>query len=179
MERGVGGQGLEQRQIAAQAVEDAHRRLGIGHADVHVQAAHRRDHRVAEQEADALVTVLVGDRRLALTGGRMGPGPEQARPGGQHGAAHLGQLGGGRPDAVVDARDQLNLAGVELALDRPRHLVEAVEDRAGGVDLAAVDGVDEEQLLLDPDGERVAGPEPVLLAARHWRPVWRAGSVSP
>ena len=42
---------------------------------------------VAEQVADPLVALLVGDLRLALARRRVGARPEQARPGGEHRAA--------------------------------------------------------------------------------------------
>src|SRR6185503_17729134 len=70
-----------------------------------------------------------------------------------------------RPDrlagAVADVRDQLDLARVQLALDGAVDRAEPVEDRPGGVRLPTGDGVDEEQLLLDADRERVPRPEGV------------------
>jgi hypothetical protein len=64
--RRVGGQRLEQGQVATEVVEGADGGVGVGHSDVHVQAAHRRNCRVPEQIADVLVAVLIGDLGLAL-----------------------------------------------------------------------------------------------------------------
>ena len=76
----VGGQRLQQRQVAPQAVEHSDRRIGVRHPDVDVQSADRCGDRIAQQLADALVTLLVSDLRLALDGRGMRPGPEQPRP---------------------------------------------------------------------------------------------------
>jgi hypothetical protein len=50
----IGGQRNEQRQVVAQAVEGPDCSLGIGHADVNVQAADRSDRGIAEQIADPI-----------------------------------------------------------------------------------------------------------------------------
>ena len=118
-ERRVGGQRLQQRQVAAQPVEGADRRLGIGHPHVDVQAADRRRHRVAEQVADALVALLVGDLGVALGGGGMRAGAEQPRAGGDDGPPQPVERVDRRAGAVADLGDQLDLAGVQLALHRP------------------------------------------------------------
>ena len=57
----------------------ADRGLGVRHADVDVQPADRRRDGVAEQVADPLVALLVGDLRLALERRGMCSGAEQAR----------------------------------------------------------------------------------------------------
>ena len=51
--------------------------------------------------------------------------------------------------AVADVGDELELAGVQLALDRPVDRPDALLDGGRGVDLRAGERVDEEQLLLD------------------------------
>ena len=65
--------------MRAQPVERANRRLGIRHADVDVQRAHRIDDRIAEQGRDEVVASLVGDVGLALPRGRVNPRPQPAR----------------------------------------------------------------------------------------------------
>ena len=50
---------------------------GVGHPDVDVQPADRRRDRVAEQVADALVALLVGDLGVALGRRRVRPRAEQ------------------------------------------------------------------------------------------------------
>ena len=77
--RRVGAERLQQRQVAAQAVEGADRGLGVRHPDVDVRPADGRRDGVAEQVADALVALLVGDLGLALDGGGMRAGAEHAR----------------------------------------------------------------------------------------------------
>ena len=77
----VGADRLEQRQVAAQAVEHADRGVGVGHADVDVQRADRRRAGVAEQLVDALVAALLGELRVALDGRRVrAAGDDRPRP---------------------------------------------------------------------------------------------------
>ena len=120
--RRVGGQGLQQREVPAQPVEGADRRLGVRHPDVDVQAADRRGDGVAEQVADALVALLVGDLGLAFGGRRMRARAEQPRArvddGPPQAVEHVDRLAG----AGADVGDELELTGVELALHRAAHV---------------------------------------------------------
>jgi hypothetical protein len=59
----------------------------------------------------------------------------------------------------ADAGDQLELARVQLALHGPLHVTDALLHGGRRVDLRPGDRIDEEQLLLDPDGEGLARPE--------------------
>ncbi len=152
-ERGVRAEGLQQRQVAAQAVEGANRGLCVGHADVDVQTAHRRRDRVAEQLADPLVALLVGDRRIAFAGRRVGARAEQPGARGDHRGAQLGECLDRLSGRAADVRDQLDLTGVQLALDGPRDRAEPRLHRRGSIRLTARHGIHEEQLLLDPNRE--------------------------
>jgi hypothetical protein len=51
---------------------------------------------------------------------------------------------------------------VQLQFDRAADRADAVGDRARRVSLASGRGIDEKQLLLDPDRERGLGAEPLL-----------------
>jgi hypothetical protein len=53
---------------------------------------------------------------------------------------------------------------VELQFERPTDRADAVGDRARGVGLAPGRGIDEKQLLLNPDRERARRAEPL----REW-----------
>ena len=93
--------------------------------------------------------------------------PEPRRPGAGLGdrAPQGAQLGDGLGGGVAHARDQLDLARVELALDLAVHLAEPVHDGLGRVDLLPRLRVDEEQLLLDAERERL--PLAELVRLRH------------
>ena len=78
--RRVGRKCLEQRQITPQSIERANCGLRIRHPHVHMHPANRSHHSIAEQEANALVALLVGDQRVALGCGGMGPRREIPAP---------------------------------------------------------------------------------------------------
>ena len=160
----VGAQRLEQRQVAAQAVEDADRGVGVGHADVDVQRADRRRAGVAEQLVDALVAALLGELRVALDGGRVRAAGDDPGAGGEHRTAQLAELLDGLRDGRADAGDELDLAAVQLVLDvAAGQLAELLDHLGAGVDEVPVGGVDEEELLLQADRERLAVAEVMLL----------------
>ena len=117
-ERRVRGERLQQRQVAAQAVEHADRGLGVGHAHVDVDRRDRRRERVAEQVADQLVALLVGDLRVALAR-RSGACPTRRSPMPVSSTARRRPASTSIASAtsVADVGDQLDLAGVDLALD--------------------------------------------------------------
>ena len=92
-EGGVGGQRLQERQVAPEAVEGADGGVGVRHAHVDVGAADGVGARVAQEVADALVALLVGDAGRALGRGGMRaraqePGARRQRP---PGAARAGR----------------------------------------------------------------------------------------
>ena len=167
--RRVGRQRLQQWEVTAQPVEGADRRLGIGHPDVDVQAAHRGGDGVAEQIADALVALLVGDLGLAFGRTRMGARAEQPGARVDDGAAQAIERVDRLRRAGADVGDELELARVELALHRAAHVTDPLLDRRRRVDLRAGDRVDEEQLLLDADREGLARPEGVVAQSRRPR----------
>jgi hypothetical protein len=95
----------------------------------------------------------------------MGARAEQADAGGQHRAPQLSERRGRLGRRTAHRADELDLAGMQLTLDLARRLADALGDRSRGVDLGAAQPVDEEQLLLDPDGERA------LVAERRGREI--------
>ncbi len=137
--------------MQAQAVEGADRRLRVGHADVDVQAADRRRDGIAEQLADLLVALLVGDLALALLGRGMRAGAEQPDAGREHAGAQRCERASGLAGGRADVGDQLDLRGVQLALDFAGDGPEPALHGGRGVDLATAERIDEEQLLLDAD----------------------------
>jgi hypothetical protein len=161
-EGGVGGQCLQQRQLLAQPVEDADRRRGVGHPDVHVQRALWRAPQQPPQIApDALVARQVGVRGVAVLGGRMQPHGHRDRAGrGDRLAAAPQRLDrlGGRP---ARRRAQLDLGREQLVAGEVRGQVEPREDLGGDRRQRAV-LVEQEQLVLDADPERLALAERVL-----------------
>jgi hypothetical protein len=165
----VRGQGLQQREVAAQPVEGSDRRLGVRHPDMDVQAADRRGDGVAEQVADALVALLVGDLGVAFGGRRMGTRAEQPCAGVDDGppqaVEHLDRL----RRAGADVGDELELTRVQLALHRALHGPDPLLDGGRRVDLRPGRRIDQEQLLFDPDRERTARPERVPAQSRRPR----------
>jgi hypothetical protein len=167
--RRVGAQRLEQRQVAAQPVERTDRAGRVGHPDVDVQRADGGRPSVAEQPRDALVARLVGDFRVALAGGRVRARRDEPRARLPHRRAQLRQLADGGLDRPVDARDELDLAAVQLALDLAAlELAEPLDDLGALVAQPPVGGIDDEQLLLQPERERLSFAE-VILFVDHQR----------
>jgi len=71
---------------------------------------------------------------------------------GEDRTAQLAQLG----DGLADARDELDLAAVKLALDLAAlELTELLEYLGAGVAQPPAARVDDEQLLLEPERERL------------------------
>ena len=67
----------------------------------------------------------------------------------------------------VDIADQLDLAGVQLALDPVAYVFEAVERRRGASGQPPGNRIDQEQLLLDPQRVRLTRPEALLAIGRR------------
>ena len=67
----------------------------------------------------------------------------------------------------ADVGDQLDLAGMKFPFSPAPPSPEAGEHGIGRVDLRARVRIDEKQLLLDAERERIAGPEGMGFVARH------------
>ena len=159
----VRGERLQQRKVATQPVERAYRRVRVGHADMDVQPADGRRDGVAEQLADSLVALLVGDLGGAFGCRGVRARAEQPGAGREHGAAELCETFDDLARAVADVGDQLDLTRMQLALDLALlERREALLDGRRRIRLAPADGVDEEQLLLGADGVRRGRVERVL-----------------
>jgi hypothetical protein len=90
----------------------------------------------------------------------MGRGADHPDPRFQHGAAQIAQDTDRLVNGRADVRDQLNLARVHLAGDLAAlDLADSAQDMLAGVDLRAGARVDQEQLLLDTQRERLLGAE--------------------
>jgi hypothetical protein len=152
----VGGERLQQRQVAAQPVEGADRGFGVGHADVDVQGGNRGRHGISQQVVDALVAGPVGDRCITLAGRGMRARPEQAGTGAEHGLAQAAEQADRLGGVAAHVGDELDLAGMQLALNGPLHRAEALLHRLRRVHLASCQRIDQEQLLLDAQRERHA-----------------------
>jgi hypothetical protein len=161
--------------VPAQAVECAHRGLGVRHPDVDMD---RRGRGAAQQPADLLVEQPVARRREVLHVEQPAVGMDacaEHRPArGEHASTQRAQgLGGGRAPAAYRRR-QLDhrRVGVGLGPALPVGDVQAGEQ----VDRARRQGerrpVDEQQLVLDADAERGSGAEPRRgeVGGRHARP---------
>src|SRR5437763_4897202 len=92
----------------------------------------------------------------------MRAGAEQSCPGPQDRSAEPEKLADRLRRVGVHAGDQLDLAGMKLGFYLSGHFAEPREDRRRAVGLAAGDRIDQEQFLLDPHGERLAGAEAVI-----------------
>jgi hypothetical protein len=121
---------------------------------------------IAEQIPDPLIAVLVGDLGIPLLRRGMGTGAEDARPGGEHGRAQRAEGRGDLTGGGQHVGDQLDLAGVQLSVHAAVHLSHRGHHTVGAVDQPTGQGIDEEQLLLDSDGERRAGAE-LMVEIRH------------
>ena len=97
-ERRVGRQRGEGRQPQPHRVGDPDRGLGIGHADVDVEAGRRRREQAREILLDHVVARLGDQLRLAAVVG-MDPGAEQADPGRPHRGREFAKLGRGAASA--------------------------------------------------------------------------------
>ena len=159
--RRVRGQRLQQRQMASQTVEDPDRRLGVRHPDVDMQSSHRRCNRVPEQLADALIALLIGDLRLTLDRRRMRPRSQQPRPRLQNRPAQTAERTDRLASAATDVGDQLNQASMQLALDRSVNRAKPLLYRRRRVRLMAAHRINQEQLLLNADRERLSRAERV------------------
>ena len=115
-----------------------------------VQAGHRRDGSITEEEVDPLVALLVGDHRLPLEarGVRARAKDPRARAG--HRPPELPKLTHRVRSRRVNVGDQLDLARMQLALHLTLKLGKPLEHRRRAVRLTARDRIDQKQLLLDP-----------------------------
>jgi hypothetical protein len=134
---------------------------------VDVKPADRSDRSVPKEVVDLLIALLMGDRSIALTRRGMGTRREDPRPRVEHRAPHRTKRSHRVPSRVVDVRDQLDLTGVQLPHDLPLDLAEPLEHRRRAVRLTPGERVDQEQLLLDPDRERLTGAEAVIAIMLH------------
>ena len=157
--RRVGRQRLQQRQVAAQAVEHLNRCVGVRHPDVDMQPPDRRCDGISEQLADALIPLLVGDLRLTLDRRRMRPRSEQPRSRLQNRPAQIAERIDRLTGAATDIRDQFHLTSMQLPLDPSVHRAEPILYRSRRVRLTAGDRIYQEQLLLNPDRERISRAE--------------------
>jgi hypothetical protein len=85
----------------------------------------------------------------------------------EHCATHLAKRSHRLPGSGVDVGDQLNLTGVQLSLDGPLDLAKPLEHRRRVVRQTPGEQVDQEQLLFDPDRERLTGAEAVIALMLH------------
>lgn len=151
--------------MPSQPVEGADRGVRGRHADVHVQRRHRRGHGVAEQGADQLVALAVGDLGVALLGRRVGSGGDQARARGEHRTAQAVQHPDRLGRVLAHVGDQLDLAGVDLDLDLAAvRQLEPVQHVIARVHEPPRVGVGQEQLLLNAERVRLALAEANRLA---------------
>jgi hypothetical protein len=137
-------------------------RLGVGHPDVHVQRALGRP---AQEPAHLLADPRVAREGrvpgVAERGRRMQSGGHRGRADARHrGAAavqRLDRLGRG----AARRRPQLELGGEQLVPGEPLRKVELRQHLRGDRRERAV-AVEQEQLVLDPDPERLPLAERVL-----------------
>ena len=177
-ERRVGRQRHDRRQPRPNPVDDGDGQFGVVDPDVDMAAA---DHLLPGQ----LLVLPFQPLVLGVDVGVLGPGRERVGAGRRQPAAAGGQ-GGGQPRPESDQggphlSERLAHRGVGLQLGRVQlrvHvLTEAVpgggeEGRAVGPEGTAV-GIDEEELLLDADGERTrphGSPLPRRVIRVAWRP---------
>src|SRR5205085_10298412 len=99
--------------------------------------------------------LLIGNSGIALVSGRMRAGAEQPRSGPDQRAAHIDKLAYRVPDSPVNARDELDLARVQLPLDLSRHLAQPLKHSRRAVDLPPGNRVNQKKLLLDPNRKRL------------------------
>ena len=147
--------------MAPEAVEGADGGVGVRHAHVDVGPADGVGARVAQEVADALVALLVGDPGRALGRGGMRARAQEAGARRQHRPAQPAQGADGLAGVPAHVRDELDLAGVQLLLDATVDVAEPRHDGGRGIGLLTADGIDEEQLLLDSEREWIALPEGV------------------
>ena len=162
VERGRGGQGVQQRQVAPERGHDADARIPVGEARVNVHTADdEAPHAFLERGREPHVALRRGDRlrpprREGMNGGghRRRPVPfrrlDHDPPGFAQRVAHVG-------DRVAHPGIGLDLGTQELPHDLvgTASLLAGLEDALVGFDdeVAGV-GIDEEQLLLDPECDR-------------------------
>lgn len=92
----------------------------------------------------------------------MRAGAEQAGSSPDNGATHLSKLPYRGARNPVCAGDELDLTGVQLPLDRSRHLAQTLKHRSGAVDLAPGHRVNQEKLLFDAYRKRLSRAKPAF-----------------
>jgi len=95
-------------------------------------------------------------------------------------APHRAERLYGLAGTATDTGDQFDLTGMELSLDRSVDLIQSGQHRTGRVRLSPGDRIDEEQLLLDTEGEWVGGPldDLVFGSQARWLPGGAPGKTS-
>ena len=156
--------------MAAQPVERADRGLRVRHADVDVHPGDGRGRGVAEQVADAPVARLRGDPGSPLAVARLQAAADRRGAGRHDRGAQLPEHAHRLGDGPDDRRGDLHLARVQLRRRVAGQAVrQALEDLLPRLRRAAVARVDEEQLLLDAERERIPLAELVLAHASRSR----------
>ncbi len=117
LKRRVGAECLQHRQVEAKGVGEPDRRLGVGRADVDVEAAGRRPQQAAEVLPHDLVAGLVDQHGLVRRRGGMQAASEQNEAGLGDGSAQLPELLEDLVGIAADLRLQLDLFGEDLGRD--------------------------------------------------------------
>ena len=135
--------------------------LGARDADMHVQAVDALPaRRVADAPDHLEVALLLHDRQRLQVRARVSAGgrdDEPVRPRAPAGGgAQLAERSDGLADVGADARVELDHRGVHLGLQRPRQPVggRVAQEHLDRSDRLQRSGVEDHQLLLDPDRER-------------------------
>ena len=164
----------QHRQLGQQALHDVHREVGLGHGDVHVHPEHELAARDVLQLLDEpAVAVPRRDALILRARERMRAGarePHAERLDGRRDAAPHGlEVAAQLVDVAAHDRGDLERAlhqlGMRAAVERParEHVGDLVE---AGAELER-GRVEQHELLLDAQRERLALAECMLRCARH------------
>ncbi len=161
----AGAERADQRQRLAQAHQAGHGRVGRGHRHVHVERALRRAlDEPAHLPLDAPVAVGLDEADVAEMGVRVEAHGHRRAARGDDRRPPRGDVGDGfgRRPPRLGAHLDLGQEGLVVGpLGREAH---AGQDPVGHVREPEGLGVDEQELLLEPDREGLAGAEAVLVA---------------
>ena len=169
--RGVGGEPLQHGQVGAQPGADADRALRVGHADVHVQrTGGRAAHEPAHRGGDRLVALARHVRRLAERRVGVDAAADQGRARLAHARPHRTQRGDRLGGIARDRRGGLDLGLVDVGLG---DLAESRQQLADAMGERERVRVDQQQLLLHAEGERLPAAEGVVHGQQY---AFRTGS---